>query len=161
MQIGIDAYKRRPRLVQRTIICFHAGYEGEISSGSGTDYSYDYPYDYALYLQGRKIVCDAIGGSAFRMLIYGPAENPAITISGHTYTVNGKLESGETLLIDSLAKTITLTRASGQSFNWFDNRGREEYIFEAIPSGSNTVSWPGTFGFDLTVIEKRSEPKWI
>ena len=126
----------------------------------GVDYPFDYRYDYALSMNGRKIVCDSIGSSAFRLLIYGEATNPAVTINGHTYKVNGTIGKGETLLIDSLKKTITLTTASGKKINWFDKRGREEYIFEPLQSGQNTIAWSGAFGFDLTVIEKRSEPKW-
>ena len=133
---------------------------GGVASGSGTDYPYDYPYDYALFLHGRSIICDSVGSSAFRLLIYGPAENPSITIGDHQYTVNGQVAAGEILTVDSLARTITLTTSSGQQINWFDKRSRDSYIFEPIPSGSHTVSWSGSFGFDLTVIEKRSEPRW-
>lgn len=131
-----------------------------IGIGGGTDYPYDYQYDYALSQIGRKIVCDTIGSNAFRLLIYGEAVNPSVIVGGHVYAINGTIGKGETLLIDSLAKTITLTTASGSKINWFDKRGHEQYIFEPIPVGQNTVSWIGTFGFDLTVIEKRSEPKW-
>ena len=141
----------------------HTFLQGEgsaIGIGGGTDYPYDYPYDYALTLKGRKIVCDSVSGSAFRLLIYGEAVNPSVVIGGHIYAINGEIGQGETLLIDSLNKTITLTTATGNQINWFDKRGREDYIFEPIPAGQNPVSWLGTFGFDLTVIEKRSEPKW-
>lgn len=126
----------------------------------GVDFPYDYPHDYAISSNGQKIVCDSVGSSAFKLLIYGEATNPAVVINGHTYVVNGTIGKGETLLIDSLNKTITLTTATGKKVNWFDNRGREEYIFEPIPAGQSTVTWAGSFGFDLTVVEKRSEPKW-
>ena len=128
--------------------------------GGGADHPYDYPYDYALSLNGRKIVCNSVGSSAFKLLIYGEATNPSVNINGHTYTVNGTVGKGETLLIDSMNKTITLTTAAGKKINWFDKRCREEYIFEPIPAGQSTVTWAGSFGFDLTVVEKRSEPKW-
>lgn len=128
--------------------------------GGGTDYPYDYPYDFALSLNGRRIVCDSVGSNAFKLLIYGEAINPAVVIGGHTYSINGTIRAGESLLIDGLNKTITLTTATGGKINWFDKRNRESYIFEPIPAGQNAVSWLGTFGFDLTVIEKRSEPKW-
>lgn len=127
----------------------------------GFDYPCDYPYDYAVSSSGERIVCNSIGSNAFRLRIYGEATNPAVTINGHTYTVNGTVKNGETLLIDSTNKTITLTTADGKKINWFDKRGREEYIFEPIPSGQSTVTWTGAFGFTLTVVEKRSEPKWI
>jgi hypothetical protein len=141
----------------------HAFIQGEVNAigiGGGTDYPYDYPYDYALSLKGQKVMCDSVGSSAFRLLIYGEAVNPSVVIGGHVYAINGTIGKGETLLIDSLSKTITLTTTFGNKINWFDKRGREDYIFEPIPAGQNTVSWLGTFGFDLTVIEKRSEPKW-
>ena len=139
---------------------FIPGSEEMIGSGAGTDHPYDYPHDYALEMQGRNIICDAAGSSAFRLMIYGEITDPSVFIGDNVYTVHGEVKKGETLLIDSLAKTITLTTATGAKVNWFDKRGRDTYIFEPIPAGQNSVSWPGSFGFDLTVIEKRSEPKW-
>ena len=133
---------------------------GTSSLDGGTDHPYDYPYDYAVSLMGRTITCDTVGSNAFRLLIYGEALNPSITIGGHTYAINGTIGKGETLLIDSLAKTITLTTATGSKVNWFDKRNRDSYIFEPIKSGQNAVTYSGTFGFDLTIIEKRSEPRW-
>lgn len=76
-------------------------------------------------------------------------------------TLDGTISAGESLLIDSLTKTITLTKADGTKENWFDKRNRDSYIFQEIPPGQNTVVWNDYFGFDLTIIEKRSEPKWI
>ena len=139
---------------------FISGEGSAIGIGGGTDYPYDYPYDYALSLKGQNIVCDTTGSNAFRLLIYGEAVNPSVVIGGHVYAINGTIGKGETLVIDSLNKTITLTTATGNKVNWFDKRGRDNYIFEPIPAGQSTVSWLGTFGFELTVIEKRSEPRW-
>ena len=139
---------------------FFPSTENQFDAESGADYPYGYPYDYAISFNGRKIMCNSVGSSAFRLLIYGEATNPAIVINGHTYKVNGTIAKGETLLIDGVKKTITLTTAVGKKINWFDKRDREEYIFEPIQAGQNTVSWSGSFGFDLTVVEKRSEPKW-
>lgn len=126
----------------------------------GVDHPYDYPYDYSMSIKGRRITCDTVTDNAFKLLIYGEAENPTILIGGHEYSINGTIRLGETLMIDSLTKTITLTTASGSRVNWFDKRGRESYIFQPIPAGQSVVGWPGTYGFDLTVIEERSEPKW-
>ena len=126
----------------------------------GRDYPYDYKYDYAHSFSGRSIFCGAVGSNAFRLLIYGEAINPTIIIGGHVYKINGAVAKGETLLIDSVNKTITLTTATGSKANWFSKRGRESYMFEPIPAGQNGVVWSGAFGFDLTLIEKRSEPRW-
>lgn len=130
-------------------------------STSGADYPYDYPYDFAVNMNGRSITNDAITESAFRMTIHGQATNPTITINDHEYTVNGTVGVGEMLVIDSISKKITLIDSNGKETNWFDKRGRDDYIFKPIPAGSNMVNWIGNFGFNLTVIEKRSEPAWI
>jgi hypothetical protein len=131
-----------------------------VNTKNGIGYPYDYPYDYGLSVVSNNIVCDSTGSNDFRLLIYGEAVNPSVVIGGHAYSINGSIGKGETLLIDSLTKTITLTTAMGNKINWFDKRGRKDYIFEPIPAGKSLVNWPGTFGFDLTVIEKRSEPLW-
>lgn len=140
---------------------FASGSGDPSSIGGGTDYPYKYPYDYSASLNGRKIICDGVGKSAFKLKIYGEATDPSIVINGHSYTINGTIKKGETLLIDSLNKTITLTTADGTKVNWFGKRGRDHYIFEPIQPGTNIVTWGGSFRFDLTVVEKRSEPRWI
>ena len=150
----------KPDWFRETIHSFVAGHESDIGIGSGTDYPYEYEYDYALSQSGKKIDCGTFGKCEFKLLIYGEVDNPTVTIGGHNYKINGAIKSGETLLIDSLEKSITLTTPTGSTVNWFDKRNRDEYIFEPIPAGLQTVSWNGLFGFDLTIIEKRSEPKW-
>ena len=136
------------------------GQNTTFGSGGGADYPYDYSYDYAISQMGKTIVCDSVRGSAFRLKIYGEATDPTVMIGGHVYAISGSIGAGESLLIDSLTKKITLTTATGAKIRWFDKRSRESYIFEPIPAGQNTISWDGSFGFDLTVIEKRSEPRW-
>lgn len=128
---------------------------------SGMDYPYDYPFDYSASKAGQTVMCDSVQSNAFKLHIFGTAENPTVTIGGHDYSIDGTISAGESLLIDSLTKTITLTKADGTKENWFDKRNRDSYIFQEIPPGQNTVVWNDYFGFDLTIIEKRSEPKWI
>lgn len=139
---------------------FIPGTNTESDISGGVDYPFDYPFDYALSMVGRRITCDAIGSSAFKLVIYGEVENPAILIGSHLYAVTGRLKAGETLLIDGVNKTITLTTAQGVQVNWFDKRVRESYVFEPIPTGQSIVSWSGTYGFDLIIVEERSEPRW-
>ena len=127
---------------------------------SGVDFPFDYKYDYSVTTTTREIVCNTIKSNKFKIRIYGEATNPTIIINGHVYKVNGMVRDGETLLIDSLNKTITLTTASGTKLNWFNNRSREAYIFEPIPPGISTVLYNGSFKFDLIIIEERSEPRW-
>lgn len=132
----------------------------EQSAQGGFDFPYDYKHDYSVTTNSRQIVCDTVRGSKFKLKIYGDTVNPTVMIGGHSYTVYGEIKAGETVVIDSQSKTIVLTTASGAKVNWFNNRDREDYIFEPIPPGMNNVLYNGAFKFDLTVIEERSEPKW-
>ena len=129
-------------------------------SDVGTDYPWEYKWDYVFPSSANRIVCNSVRDNAFAMKIYGEITNPVVTIAGHSYAVNGTIKAGESLLIDSLTKTITLTKATGEKENWFDMRNRSSYIFEPIPPGQHLVTSNGSFSVDLTVIEKRSEPKW-
>lgn len=128
---------------------------------SGIDFPFDYRYDYSVTTTTRQIVCEGIKPNSFKLKIYGEATNPSIIINGHVYAVNGRVKPGENLVIDSLNKTVVLTTASGTKLNWFNNRGRDNYVFEPIPVGLNNVLYNGSFKFDLVIIEERSEPKWI
>ena len=74
--------------------------------------------------------------------------------------IKAEVSSGEYLVIDSSEKTIMLVKGSGEKVNCFNKRSRDSYVFEKIPVGANTVSWEGEFGFDVTLLEERSEPKW-
>lgn len=130
------------------------------SAVGGFDYPYEYNLEYGVQIGGRSIANSSYTGNAFRIMIYGAVINPTVIIGGHPYTVNGAVGEGETLTIDSMTKTITLTTASGSKINYFDKRDRQNYIFQPIQPGQNAVAWSGDFGFELTVIEERSEPKW-
>ena len=124
------------------------------------DYPYDYPYDYYSGSANQRIVNTFFAPVDFRMVIFGAVVNPSINIGGHVYKVNVTLSSGEYLTIDSVEKTIVLTQNNGTKVNKFDYRDRASYIFEPISSGSSPVTWVGNFSFDITLLEKRSEPKW-
>ena len=133
-------------LRERTFVFAVKG--GATSAGKyGFDYPFDYPFDYSASVKNGQIVVEGFGSSKFRLKIYGEAENPSINIAGHIYAVNGRIQKGESLLIDSITKTIVLTTATGTKVNWFAKRNRESYIFEPIPSGINSVSYNGTFSF--------------
>lgn len=149
-----------PSWYKEKLHVFAPGTDTALDVENGKDYPYEYPYDYIVSQTGKGLVCDSLMDNEFRLRIYGDCEDPTITIGGHIYNVTGNLAPGENLLIDSINKTITLTKANGTKENWFDKRSREHYVFQQIPSGQSTVIWNGSFGFDLTVIEKRSEPKW-
>lgn len=139
----------------KTVFSLHSA-----TFGSGRDYPYDYPFDYYSNLQNQPVANTSFMPSNFKLIIYGPCVNPSVSIAGHTYKVNCTVGEGEYLTIDSTTKKIYLTGNGGTVTNKFNDRNRDSYVFEKIPSGSHVVAWDGSFGFDVIILEERSEPKW-
>ncbi len=155
-----------PQWIKETLTSFQkngnvfSGERKDISENRNLDFQVDFPYDYMSEMKGKTLDNSGFVGVNFRLIIYGAAVNPVIYISGHGYQVNCHIEEDEYLTIDSINKTILLTKRDGTIENHFHQRSRESYIFEKIVAGINTVAWDKTFGFDIVMFEERSEPKW-
>lgn len=147
-----------PYWVKETKFTF--GY-GIYSPGKNLDFNNDFAYDYTSNMLGKELNNTGIMPVNFQMIIHGACENPTINIGGHIYSVNVSLARNEYLTIDSITKKIVLKHTDGRETNCFNLRNRESYIFEKIPVGVNLVSITGEFKFDVTLLEERSEPKWI
>ena len=124
------------------------------------DYSFDYSFDYSYEFAIQNLINDDFVATNFRLIIYGSCSNPRIHIGGHEYLIKADVSAGEYLVIDSSEKTILLVNSNGEKVNCFNKRSRDSYVFEKIPVGANAVTWEGEFGFDITLLEERSEPKW-
>ena len=156
-KFGLGLVSDEPYWVKETK---HSFRKIEADDEDNLDYPYDYPYDYYSGSSSQRIVNSFFAPVGFKMVIYGAVNNPTIVIGGHSYKVNTTVSIGEYLTIDSKEKTIVLTKVSGEKVNKYNDRGRASYIFEPIPNGSSAVTWVGSFGFDITLLEERSEPKW-
>lgn len=146
-----------PYWIKETMSTFNYGAG---TQGDNLDYNNDFPYDYASNLIGKQLNNTSFVPVNFRMRIYGPCENPKVTIAGHDYEVLATLSDNEYLTIDSINKTIVLTHTDGSTTNCFNLRNKESYIFGKMPVGLSTVSNNGNFKFDVTLLEERGEPKW-
>lgn len=131
------------------------------SGGQGLDFNHDFPFDFSSGLTIKAVNNTGFVASDFRMIIYGACSDPAVYVNGHLYQVNCEVGENSYLTIDSSEKKIYLTGTDGTVTNVFNMRNRDSYIFEKIVPGSNAVSWDGDFGFDIILLEERSEPKWI
>lgn len=159
-RVDLTLTSSNPSWSKETVYVFGKASQEETTTQSGADFPFDYKYDYMSSNASRQVVCDTIRSNNFRLKIYGEAVNPSITINGNVYKVNGMVRADETLVVDSLNKTITLTTDTGEKVNWFNNRSRESYIFEPIAPGQADILYNGSFDFDLVIIEERSEPRW-
>lgn len=145
----------------KTVFRSDGSAEGAGTVGQNLDFPFDYPFDYASEMNDKRLNNTGFIDSAFQIIIYGSCVNPAISINGHTYQVNVEVADSEYLTIDSMTKKIILTKYDGSQVNCFQHRNRDSYIFEKITPGNNIVTWNGAFGFDVVLLEERSEPKWM
>ncbi|MGD6877828.1 hypothetical protein [Bacillus infantis] len=157
LQLSLNVKTDYPEWVKETTTAFNseAGSDSEF-----LDYPYDYTYDYASELNKAVVINNHFVPSNFRIIMYGLAVNPRLFIGGHEYNVNVTVGAGEYLTIDSISKSIILTRNNGEQVNCFNLRNRDSYIFEKIGVGSNSVTCEGELKADIVLIEERSEPRW-
>ena len=63
-------------------------------------------------------------------------------------------------------RTVTMVSGTGLATNCFaqavrgSGKDSGRYVFQPLAPGTQPISWPGGFQFDLTVCEERSEPPW-
>lgn len=150
--VSISKQWKRPRI--------YSFRPSEQEGDDGMGYPYDYPYAYLSDINVMNIVNTFYAPANFKLVIFGVASNPQISIGGHMYKVLTDVEDGETLTVDSVEKTIYLTDLNGGITNKFAQRDTSSYIFEKIPSGSNALLVTGDLSFDITLYEERSTPIW-
>lgn len=161
MAVSLSIVTDFPAWVKESTTTFRKLSGSAVIGGKNFDYPLDYAFDYTSDIKNRALVNGDFAPTNFRMYIFGACVNPQIYIAGHAYNVNTEIAAGEYVVIDSVAKTVELVRNNGEKVNCFNDRSRDSYLFEKISPGVNYVSWDGDFGFDITLLEERSEPKWI
>lgn len=128
----------------------------------GLGYPYDYPYDYLSPKSIQNFTNETYMDANFEMTVYGPVENPMVSINGNVHKVNVNVDANEFLKINSKSRTILRTNNKGKQFNEFSKRDKSAGdVFKLIEPGKNKVILNGDFNVDITIFEERSEPKWI
>lgn len=139
---------------------------GTVGIGHGYDYGYAYGYPYSEETS-REIEVDSIVASPFRIIVYGPAVRPSVTVGGNRYQVSTDVPDGGYLLIDSIEGTVTKVAKNGYKTNALPDAvlgggvGSGSYIFEDIRAGTSAVSYDGSFGWDLEVYREDGAVPWI
>lgn len=128
--------------------------------GSGKKYAYKYAYLYGGDLTNTSIINPSFYESDFLLTEYGPVLNPLVYIGGIPYLVSTDLKEGERLEINSMQGTVIKIRANGDQDNMFHYRQKQPSVFTKIKPGRQEIRWPGSFPFDLTLFERRSESAW-
>lgn len=140
---------------------------GTLETDYGKGYEYGYPYDYGPSNSARTYEVDSAAPCPLRLVIYGYAVQPAVTIGGNLYSFDVTVPTGGYLLVDTRPDpTVTLVTADGRSSDAFAcarrgaGKGSGQYAFEPLQPGLNTVSWDDSFGFDLGAYLEHSELPW-
>lgn len=154
----LDGMWRRPR-----VISLRPG--GSLADGKG--YPHAFPYSYGL-AEGFTRIAD-VGNlpGPVNIIVYGPATNPSVTIGGNRFAVDCSVPSGGYLEIDGVNLTVALVNSYGERENRLADAvrgsgvGSGEYIFEQVGGdGEVMISWPGTFGTDITYWEQEVAAPW-
>ena len=122
------------------------------------DYQYDYMTDFDTSVQLTNP--DTLP-SNFILSIQGYADQPEIHIGDNVVQFNLEIPSGAALEVNAVTKKTTMHMPDGVDMNVFGARNADYYIFERIPSGKSAVTWNGAFNWEITLIEERSEPRWL
>ena len=136
---------------------------GRSSAGGDEFLDYEHDYDYDYYIGDPGVATWNTNfpfESDFRLTVFGPVSNPRILINGYPYQFNDTLEAGEYATIDSRDNTLIKVTTAGRHESIFDTRNKAQSIFQKVPGGELFLNWSGLFGFDLTLYEERSEPRW-
>ena len=141
--------------------------KGDAGSDYGKAYAYGYDYDYAPPSNARTLTVDAPAACPIRLVIFGYARNPSITIGDNTYGFDAEVPTGGYLLVDTRPDpTVTLVDSAGRSSDAFASAhrgaglGSGEYAFQPVKPGIQTVGWDNSFGFDLGVYLEEGEIPW-
>lgn len=133
------------------------------TENNGLSFPFDFPFDLSRKPVGRdNIDTDNFLPSDFILTIYGSALNPSVTIGANTYGVNCEIKKDERVVISLLngERSIKCIDKFGNVKNYFEYRNKKNSVFSPIKSGMNSIIRNGAFGFDLIIVDRRSEPKW-
>lgn len=138
-----------------------------LASDYGKAYDYGYPYDYGPPAPARSVEVPGTVPSPFRLVIWGRAVQPSVTIGGNVYAFDTSVPAGGYLLVDTLHEPVVeLVTADGIRTDAFSSAqrggglGSGTYAFQPVAPGSQLVSWDDSFGFDLTTYQLEGEIPW-
>lgn len=139
----------------------------QIDEDLNRDYSYassvlgrQYNYGYSVTESNFSTIDVDSDDNGYRLLIYGAQVNPAIYLNNHQIKVNTEITNQEILKIVSnkTEKTIKILSNSGAERDAFIYRDKQHSPFISLDSHID-VSY-SDIKFDLTIIQRRSDPPW-
>lgn len=130
-----------------------------VNLGSGGVRGYNYGYNMPAQHSGQLDLAGS--GNGYKIVIYGPAVDPVIYMNNHPIQIFITIDEGDRLEIVSNGptKTIEVIKPNGVRYNAFTYRSKEYTPFIELSHHVDLTF--GDIKFDITTIERRSEPTWI
>lgn len=140
-----------------------------LSGSTYLDIPFDLPIDLKPGIASQRVSNPSLTAMPWICHVFGPVVSPFFRIGGNLYQVDCEVPDNAYLTIDarSGSKSVVMTDQMGGCTDLFAKarRGRGlnggEYLFQPIPAGDSEVTWPNTFGFDITIVQERSAPPWL
>lgn len=128
----------------------------------------NFPYNLGITRPPKTLEVKSSSECPIKLTIYGSALQPRIVIGDNTYSFAITVPTGGRLIADGTRtrKNITLVTEPGDTSDRFDvgsrgsGKGSGNYCFEPLKQGFQSISWDGTFGFDLEWWETRGGLPW-
>lgn len=128
----------------------------------------NFPYNLGITRPPKTLEVKSSSECPVKLTIYGSALQPRIVIGDNTYSFAITVPTGGRLIADGTRtrKNITLVTELGDTSDRFDvgsrgsGKGSGNYCFEPLKQGFQSISWDGTFGFDLEWWETRGGLPW-
>lgn len=124
------------------------------------DLPFDFPFDFSANPSTRVLRLDSPAPCAWRLTVYGPAEDPYVAIGANRYQVFAAVPPGGLLIADSREMSIVVRDVDGAEVDAFDARirggeGSGEDMWAPVEPGASNVAWDESFGWDVTVYRER------
>lgn len=136
------------------------------AGGVGGEFPFDFKWEFRRPRTSEAVSNPGIAPAPFVWRVYGPAQSPYMIAGGNTYRVDCTVPDGSRLEVDSRAKTIKLVHADGSEESVFASRlrgsqGSGTYVFEPFAIGDTSITWNGSYKWDLVLHDVRSSPGWL
>lgn len=123
-------------------------------------YTYKYPYIYGATPNEQTITNESYNPSDLIIRLNGLANNPFVKIGEVIYQINSSVDDGGYFEINTAKETIEKVDKYGERTNAFMYRSKDNaYFFQKIKTGAYTTSWNNVSSVDITLLEKRPEPR--
>lgn len=134
------------------------------AKGGGLNYPHGYPHNYLRSERATNRIVNPFSlPCAVDITFPGPCRDPYVIIAGNRYQVIDEVKEGQLLIVRGFGeRDVVLRQRGGGEISVFPNRVNHDRarIFEKIPPGASTASWPGQYNVSVDIYDEGLVPVW-